>query len=111
MRNARETKDGQALTKGGLLFNTNCASCHALDASATASAAAPQAYPNLKDVGKRLSRQEITAILETGRGRMPAFQHIPREDRTALVNFLLNTEPAASADDIHKVTSVKADAW
>jgi quinoprotein glucose dehydrogenase len=110
MRNARETKDGKALSKGGLLFNTNCASCHALDAKAS-SASTPQAYPNLNDVGKRLSRPEIAALLETGRGRMPSFQHLSKEDRAALVNFLLNTEPPAATgpDDIHKVTTVKAE--
>jgi quinoprotein glucose dehydrogenase len=108
MRNAKQAADGTALTKGGVLFNANCAACHALDTKDNAMAS-NQTYPVLKDVGKRLLRQEITNILETGRGRMPSFQHLSKEDRTALVNFLLNTEPVADPDDIHKVASVKAE--
>jgi quinoprotein glucose dehydrogenase len=108
MRDARENTDGKALSAGGMLFNANCATCHALEGNA---AAGNQSYPVLKEVGKRLSRAEITAILETGRGRMPSFRHISKEDRTALVNILLNTEPPARSDpdDIHKTSVVKAE--
>jgi quinoprotein glucose dehydrogenase len=109
MRDARETKEGKALTEGGVLFNTNCAACHALEASPNASVSAAQTYPNLKDVDKRLSRQQIMTILETGRDRMPSFRHLSEENRTALVNFLFNTEPPArtAPDDIHTPAEVR----
>lgn len=108
MRDARQAKDGTALTKGAVLFNTNCASCHAIDAKVNATA---QTYPNLNEVGKRLSRPQISAILETGRGRMPSFQHLSKEDRTSLVNFLLKTElPIPSApDDIHRIADTETE--
>ncbi|HEV7348090.1 PQQ-binding-like beta-propeller repeat protein [Telluribacter sp.] len=110
MRDTREAKDGKALTKGGFLFNANCAACHALDAKEPV-VASNQSYPVLKDVGKRLSRQEISAILETGRGRMPQFRHLSKDDRTALVNFLLNTEPPTptNPEDVHHVAAVKTE--
>lgn len=107
MRDAKEQKSGTALTKGATLFNRNCAACHATDGKSNA-VASTQAYPVLKDVGKRLSRQQIATILETGRGRMPSFQHISKEDRNAIIDFLLETEKPAS-NDIHHVADIKAD--
>ena len=111
MQDTRKAKDGTALTEGAVLFNTNCASCHAIDPKVEANANA-QAYPNLGNVGKRLSRAEIAAILETGRGRMPSFQHISQEKRAAIVNFLLDTESPAKTDpdDVHKITLAQAEA-
>ena len=110
MRDIRQNNDGTALTKGAVLFNTNCAACHALDAKPNALAGGQDAYPNLRDVGKRLSRPQIVALLETGRDRMPSFRHISREDRTALIDFLLKTEPPAyGTDDPHKVVALKPD--
>ena len=43
---------------------------------------------------------------------MPSFQHISKEDRNAIINFLLDTEPPktvkTAANDVHQVTAVKA---
>jgi len=106
MRPSDHPNNGSGLTRGAVLFNTNCAACHAIDSKGNATANT-QAYPVLKDVGKRLSRQEIGAVLETGRGRMPSFQHISKENRNAIVNFLLETEKP-DVDDIHKVSTTKS---
>jgi quinoprotein glucose dehydrogenase len=98
-------KRGQPLataSRGQALFEATCAGCHGL-AGAGGQA---QAYPVLRDVGKRLSREQISATIRTGRGRMPSFQHLPQQDRDAIVDFLLHTEarPAAGASvaaDLH----------
>ncbi|WP_373511371.1 pyrroloquinoline quinone-dependent dehydrogenase [Persicitalea sp.] len=109
MRSTRQAQDGTALSEGAVLFNTNCASCHAIDPKVQVTASA-QAYPNLGNVGKRLSRSQIAALLETGRGRMPSFQHISKEKRATLIDFLLDTEAPAKTtpDDVHKVTLADA---
>jgi quinoprotein glucose dehydrogenase len=99
MRDAKEKSDGQVLSRGAVLFNTNCAACHATDGKAAT--AGTQAYPVLKDIGKKMNREQIGALLETGRGRMPSFQHIAKEDRAAIINFLLNMEAKPAANDIH----------
>lgn len=107
MRSAKNQKDG-VLTAGTTLFNTNCAACHSMDPKTANDA--NQAYPNLKDVGKRLTRMQISTILETGKGRMPSFQHLSKANRDALVDFLLDTEkPASNPNDIHKVSIVEAE--
>lgn len=101
MRDSRMQTGGVALTRGAALFNRNCSVCHGLDAtgsgSGRAEANASQAYPNLTNVGKRLNKEQIHSLLATGRGRMPSFSHLAKDDRDAIVNFLLNfdAKPAA----------------
>lgn len=105
MRDSREKNNGQALSKGAVLFNTNCTACHATTTGNATASAGTQAYPVLKDIGKRMSREQIAAILETGRGRMPSFQHIAKEDRNAIIDFLLNMESKPASNDIHSQIS------
>lgn len=107
MRKAQDPNKGSVLTHGETLFNTNCAACHSRDKK-NAGPTDTQAYPNLLDIGKRLSRAQISTILETGRGRMPSFQHISKVDRDVLVDFLLDTEkPKSPSNDIHHVAEIK----
>ncbi len=73
--------------KGQLLFNSNCASCHSI--SEDKSEQKISGIPNLKFVGDRLPRQQISTTVESGRGRMPSFQFLEKEDRDAIVDFLL----------------------
>ncbi|GAB3998247.1 hypothetical protein GCM10028807_45420 [Spirosoma daeguense] len=116
MRDVRQNK-GAAMTRGTALFNTNCSVCHGMSDKSKGKPApntANQAYPDLTDVGSRLSAEQIQAVLATGRGRMPSFGHLSKEDRDALVNFLLKKEtptPSTSAPavvDIHSAGSATA---
>lgn len=92
------TQSGQS--KGVVLYNTNCAVCHDLN---NAGLSADQAFPSLKDIGARMTATQIEELLSTGKGRMPSFQHLPKEERQELVRFLLNSKPAEPiADDIHQ---------
>lgn len=79
-------------TKGSILYNTNCGACHG-DGKTAAVGDGSQAVPSLAEVGKRLSATQISEVLENGRGRMPAFGHLSKENRESLVNYLLKTEP------------------
>ncbi|PRY16381.1 quinoprotein glucose dehydrogenase [Pontibacter ummariensis] len=91
---------------GKALFATTCAPCHGADKKGS------EAFPSLVDVGKRLTRDQITAVVKTGRGRMPSFQHMPDHDRETIVNFLMETEPrapVAALTDFHSaVPTAKA---
>lgn len=98
----------EVVSRGKALFNNTCAVCHGVDGKGSGGGDQAQAYPVLTDVGKRLTREQIVATIRTGRGRMPSFQHIPEQDREAIVNFLLNTEAktnpgatASAATDFH----------
>ncbi len=108
MRPSQPQTDGVALTRGATLFNTNCAVCHAMGSTEDVAAKSNQPYPNLTNVGKRLNRTQISSLLETGRGRMPSFSHLTKDDREALVNYLLRQENQsvkanASVADVHQV--------
>ena len=105
MQATNAPKSTGTLTKGEKLFATNCAVCHADNQKKNVNGT--ESYPNLQDIGKRLTPPQISAIMETGRGRMPAFQHIAKEDRDAIVHFLLKTETPIKTDDVHQVTAVK----
>ncbi|WP_456300545.1 c-type cytochrome [Spirosoma telluris] len=90
-------RNAEIASKGQSLYQANCAACHGADRKGSG-----QAYPSLVDIGKRLTGQDIQAVLKTGRGRMPSFEHVSEQDRSTLVRFLLNTETKASkTDDQH----------
>lgn len=82
-------------TQGRQLYQTNCAVCHGVERKGSGAE-----FPSLIGIGNRLSASGIQELLQTGRGRMPSFQHLPEKDRSELVRYLLNTEkePAASTD-------------
>ncbi|MBD2701733.1 PQQ-binding-like beta-propeller repeat protein [Spirosoma sp. BT702] len=108
MRDVRESQ-GVAMTRGTGLFNTNCSICHSLSEkskSKPVANAASQAYPDLTDVGSRLSAEQIQNLLATGRGRMPSFAHLSKEDRDAIVNFLLKKEKPATPSNAPAVVDV-----
>nr|WP_232073931.1 PQQ-binding-like beta-propeller repeat protein [Spirosoma aureum] len=85
------SKQNTPLTAGNALYTANCAACHGQDRRGSG----PE-LPSLIDIGKKRSSDEIKAILKTGSGRMPSFQHLSEKDRDALVGFLLNTETASA---------------
>nr|WP_293844068.1 PQQ-binding-like beta-propeller repeat protein [uncultured Arsenicibacter sp.] len=97
MRDSRKAADGGALTRGGALFNTNCSACHGANRNGRAGAGT-QAYPDLTDVSKRLTREQINLLMATGRGRMPSFGHLSKDDREAIVNFLLKQDSRPAPD-------------
>ena len=73
------------------LYESNCASCHKTDLTGT-----PGSVPTLVDVGKRLTREDLTAIIRLGRGRMPGFAGSLDNGATSdLVNFLITGHDVA----------------
>jgi len=98
---------GAALSKGAKIFNTHCGICHTIDNQNKTTASG---YPSLYDVSKRLTKEQVATLLETGRNRMPSFQHIAKEDRNALIDFLWDKDKKTTPnppDDVHKVTKVE----
>jgi len=77
----------QGRTSGRELYLANCASCHHADLSGT-----PPDFPSLVRVGDKLSDSEIHRLVREGRGRMPEFAQLSKEEMGALVHFLLTGE-------------------
>ena len=69
-------------TQGSVLYNTNCSACHGIGDGKTAIIGdGSQTIPSLVEVGKRLTGKQIHEVLENGRGRMPAYSHLSKENR------------------------------
>jgi len=94
---------GQATTgqsAGQALFNTNCSTCHSISKEG-ANNSASQGIPNLRNVGERLTRTQISTLVETGSGRMPSFQHLERKERDAIIDYLLQADKPDITRDFH----------
>lgn len=64
-------------------YQTQCAMCHRDDRGGT-----PPEFPSLIGVTDRLSEQQITNTIHTGKGRMPSFPNLQDGQLTALLNYL-----------------------
>ncbi len=77
---------------GEILYLDHCSICHGSDKKGTGTE-----YPDLSNIGARLTRQDLLHILETGRGRMPSFQHVPQETRETITDYLLHIKSKVRA--------------
>ncbi len=105
----KQQANAQTSTRGEALFNNNCFGCHGAMGKSGGVSNTVQQFPDLTHVYKRLNRDQISTLLETGRGRMPSFRHISKKDRGAIINFLLKTDAAPekkreASSDIHNAT-------
>ena len=77
----------KAHTSGRQIYLAKCASCHHTDLRGS-----PPDFPSLVNVGSRLSEPEIRTVIVEGRGRMPEFDQLSRDEMGGLVAFLLTGE-------------------
>jgi quinoprotein glucose dehydrogenase len=65
------------------LYLSRCGLCHGITM-----AGSPPAFPSLIGIGHRLTQKEISKIILQGRGRMPSFSDLSRDQLSALVQYL-----------------------
>jgi quinoprotein glucose dehydrogenase len=82
---ATRSREFTSLSTGNILYLMNCAACHGQDRKGSGSD-----FPALINIEKKRTATELQTILKTGSGRMPSFQRLSDEDRSAIVNYLLN---------------------
>ena len=82
---ATRNREFTSLSTGNILYLMNCAACHGQDRKGVGTE-----FPNLANIGKKRTINEIQKILKTGGGRMPSFQRLSDEERTAITHYLLN---------------------
>jgi len=69
------------------VYLSQCGVCHG-----DKMAGSPGTIPTLVGVGERIAPEQIAAIIQNGKGRMPGFPHLTEEQRFALVEYLLRGE-------------------
>ncbi len=101
---ATRNKEFTSLSTGNVLYLTNCAACHGQDRKGSGTN-----FPNLVNIGKKRTANQLQAILKTGSGRMPSFQRLSEDDRNSIVNYLLNMPPAARAQAFSEHSTTAAN--
>ncbi len=74
-------------TTGRHVYMNQCAVCHHDDLGGS-----PPDFPSLRGIGSRMTQQQISTVIQQGRGRMPSFSNLPPQYVTALVHFLVGIE-------------------
>ena len=88
--------DSNAKTKahpGARIYQVNCAMCHGQKREGKPAAS----YPALQNIQKKLTKEEILKIMNTGKGFMPTFAHLKKEEKDLLADYLLNEQPATDS--------------
>lgn len=73
------------------VYAKHCGSCHGLDLEGT------DAGPSLVGLSQRMSLGEVLRVVNGGRGRMPGFSHMRREEWGAVLRYTLADEPVKDA--------------
>jgi quinoprotein glucose dehydrogenase len=74
------------LLAGVRLFQQNCMSCHGKDMKGGGN------YPSLIGVDKKLNEESFISFINNGRRMMPAFHHLPQEEKEAIASYVLNLD-------------------
>lgn len=82
--------------RGQRIYNQHCATCHGLNREGDQQ----QTFPGLIELPKKMSKMEVTRLIEEGKGFMPSFRFLPDSEKRALVGFLFG---AVSEPDGEKV--------
>jgi quinoprotein glucose dehydrogenase len=86
------------------LYQAQCAVCHGAEKQGS-----PPAFPALVGIGDRLTAEQMSDVIRSGRGRMPAFNNIQSHTLLALVDYLRTgheeTAPTAKAEAGREMTA------
>jgi mono/diheme cytochrome c family protein len=68
---------------GALAYAKHCAICHGEQREGIL-----PSFPPLQSIRRQMTPQQITDIIHAGKGRMPAFPHLPDAELAALLHYL-----------------------
>jgi len=69
---------------GAKTYQVNCAMCHGQNMEGKPAAN----YPSLINIQNKLKEKDILEIINTGRGFMPSYKHLPDEEKELLLAYL-----------------------
>lgn len=79
---------GKSIGLGRKLYLENCSICHLNDLSGNPASG----YPSLIDISNRISKNQISSIIELGKGRMTGFPALSDKEMDALTLYLAGEE-------------------
>ncbi len=88
-----DTKDTVPAHPGKRIYQVSCAVCHGQNFEGNPGSN----YPPLENLRERMEQEGALEIINTGKGFMPSFRHLPAEDKNMLMAYLYG-EPN---EDIH----------
>lgn len=74
-------------------YTNQCSGCHGLDRRGDPAGG----FPSLLNVGKTLTKDQVSRFVQQGGGRMPSFGELPVGTRQSIVDFLFGDEQPATA--------------
>ena len=80
---------------GEQVYRQNCVGCHGVNREGNSAAS----IPALTDVGTRLTREQVLEVITNGRGVMPPWGFLTRQQREAVTTFLLGEAGAVRAPE------------
>jgi quinoprotein glucose dehydrogenase len=86
---ARPRGDVTLAELGRNLYGSVCSACHGFERTINPLTNAP-AFASLKHVQQRMTRSQVLALLETGRGQMPSFATFSSLEKRAVTAFLFD---------------------
>lgn len=84
---------------GARLFQQNCMMCHGKDLKGGGN------YPSLIGINKKLNESSFISFINAGRRMMPAFQHLPQEEKEAIASFVLKLPAADKKPFVEKISA------
>jgi quinoprotein glucose dehydrogenase len=69
---------------GTQIYNMQCSACHGQDRKGNSE------FPSLTEIDKKLKPEDVMQIFSQGRGKMPSFPNLTKEQQEAIVSFLYN---------------------
>ena len=88
IRKLEETSSAQQpeIFAGEKIYQLNCALCHSPDRKGL------EVFPSLIGVGRRISGMEIEKIIQDGKGAMPGFPQLNKNETEAVTAFLVGED-------------------
>lgn len=83
----------EPLSLGEIVYRRNCAACHGVSRQGD-----PQRnVASLQDIKQRMNPKDALAVLNDGKGNMPAFGFLSAKEKNAVTDFLYGKESKAAA--------------
>lgn len=86
--NIATNKQNGSLSAGEQIYTSYCSGCHGKDKLGNAASG----YPNLTTIAQKATPQYVHQIISNGKGMMPAFANISKEDKQRVEDYLFGVE-------------------